>query len=126
MNRAVRLCVLAGLTSIATMMIANAFAADLSAEGCPAWLSRACHDSASSNKGARKVANRATKGIRKEQLTQTRGAAAERKQKQAVEPGRPVQRGERHPILKDQEKEVLFQQFLEWEKGRSQNTEGSR
>jgi hypothetical protein len=125
MNRAVRLCVLAGLTSIATMMIADAFAADLPAEVCPPWLSRACHDSASSNKGARKVANRATKGIRKEH-TQSRGATAERKQKQAVEPARPAQRGERHPILKDQEKEVLFQQFLEWEKGRSQNTEGSR
>ena len=88
MKRAVRLRVLAGLSSIATMMAADALAADASAQGCSAWLSWVCGESASSNKPGRKEANTPTKGIRKEkQLSQARGAPAEKpKRTQALEP----------------------------------------
>jgi hypothetical protein len=128
MKRAVRLCVLAGLTSIATMMTAEASAADASVQGCPAWLSWVCGESASLNKTGRKEANTPTKGIRKEkQLSQARGAAAEKpKQTQALEPAPPARNGERHPVINDRETEVLFQQFLEWEKDQTQNTGASR
>jgi hypothetical protein len=122
MIRAVRLCVLAGLTSGAAMMTADASAADASAKACPIWLNWVCRDSASSNKASRKDANTAIKGVRKEkQLSQTKGAAAEKpKQTQTLKPTRPVPNGERRP-MNDQEIEVLFEQFLEWKKGLSQN-----
>jgi hypothetical protein len=128
MIRAVRLCVLAGFTSIATMITAYASAADASAQGCRAWLNWACRDSASSNKAVRKDANTATKGIRKEKrLSQATGAAAENpKQTQALVPARPDRNGERHPVMNDQETEVLFQQFLEWEKAQRLNAETNR
>ena len=128
MKRAVRLCVLAGLTSIATIMTADAPAADASAQGCPAWLSWVCGESASSNKPGSKEANTPTKGIRKEkQLSQARGTSAEKpKQTQALEPAPPARNGERHRVINDQETEVLFQQFLDWERDQSQNTGTSR
>ena len=127
MKRAVRLCVLAGLTSIATMMTADASAADASVQGCPAWLSWACQDSASSNNAGRKEANTPNKRIHKEKQLQARGVAAEKpKQPQALEPAPPGRNGERHPVINDQETEVLFQQFLDWEKDQSQNTGTSR
>jgi hypothetical protein len=141
MTRAARLCVLAGLTAIAAMM-----AADASAQDCPEWLKWACPDSASSNTAARK-------GVRQEkQLSRTkatsssdmgrrtkqaRGAAADTatnpkpQQTQAPEPVRPARHGERQgtrfdPAMNDQEKEVLFQEFLEWEKGPRLNAETNR
>ena len=128
MKRAVRLCVLAGLGSIATMMAADARAADASAQGCSAWLSWVCGESASSNKPGRKEANTPTKGIRKEkQLSQARGAPAEKpKRTQALEPAPDARSGERHPVIYDRETEVLFQQFLEWEKDQNQNTGTTR
>jgi hypothetical protein len=128
MKRAVRLCVLAGLTSIAAMMTSDAPAADAYAQNCTAWLGWACRDSASSNKATRKDANTAIKGIRKEKkLSQARGPVAEKpKQTQALKPARPAQNGERHPVMNDQETDVLFQQFLDWEKDQSQNTGTSR
>ena len=133
MTQAVRLCVLAGLSFSAAMMTADASAADASvahasAQGCPAWLNWACRDSsASSNKATRKDANTAIKGIRKEKrLSQAQGAAAEKpKQTQALKPGRPAPNGQRPP-LNEQEKKVLFEQFLEWKEGGSQNTETNR
>jgi hypothetical protein len=132
MTKAVRLCVLAGLSFSAAMMTADASAADApvahaSAQGCPAWLNWACRDSASSNKATRKDANTAIKGIRKEKrLSQAQGAAAEKpKQTQALKPGRPAPNGQRPP-LNEQEKKVLFEQFLEWKEGGSQNTETNR
>ena len=133
MTKAVRLCVLAGLSFSAAMMTADASAADASvahasAQGCPAWLNWACRDSsASSNKATRKDANTAIKGIRKEKrLSQAQGAAAEKpKQTQALKPGRPAPNGQQSP-LNEQEKKVLFEQFLEWKEGGSQNTETNR
>jgi hypothetical protein len=133
MTQAVRLCVLAGLSFSTAMMTADASAADASvahasAQGCPAWLNWACRDSsASSNKATRKDANTAIKGIRKEKrLSQAQGAAAEKpKQTQALKPGRPAPNGQRPP-LNEQEKKVLFEQFLEWKEGGSQNTETNR
>ena len=128
MTKAVRLCVLAGLSFSAAMMTADASAADASvvhasAQGCPAWLNWACRASASSNKATRKDANTAIKGIRKEKrLSQAQGAAAEKpKQTQAF----PAPNGQRPP-LNEQEKKVLFEQFLEWKEGGSQNTETNR
>jgi hypothetical protein len=127
MIRAVRVCVLAGLIFGAAMMTADAPAAESYAQGCPAWLNWACRDSAASNKAARKTANTVIKGVRKEkQISQATGAAAEKpKQTQDLNPVRPAQNGQSHP-MNDQEKEALFEQFLEWKKGLRQNTETNR
>jgi hypothetical protein len=121
MKRAVRLRVLAGLISSAAMMTADVSAADVSAQGCPAWLSWACRDYASSTKGIRKDANTASKRIRKEVSQGTGAAAARPKQTQALNRPRAARNGERRP-MSDQEKQALFEQFLEWKRGRGQDT----
>jgi hypothetical protein len=127
MVRTVRLCVLAGLSFSAAMITADASAADAYAQSCPPWLDWACHDSAASNKATRKTANTSIKGVRKKkQVSQATGAAAGKpKQTQALNPARAARNGKPHP-MNDQEKEVLFEQFLEWEKGLRQKTETNR
>ena len=127
MIRAVRVCVLAGLTFGAAMMTADAPAADSSAQGCPAWLNWACRDSAASNQATRKTANTVIKGDRKKkQISHTTGAAEEKpKQAQTLKPVRPALNG-KPPPMNDQEKEALFEEFLEWKKGLRQNTETNR
>jgi hypothetical protein len=127
MIRAVRVCVLAGLSFGVAMMTADAPAADSYAQSCPAWLNWACRDSAASKQATRKTANTVIKSDRKEkQTSQATGAAAEKpKQAQALQPVRPALNGQ-PPAMNDQEKEALFEEFLEWKKGLRQNTETNR
>jgi hypothetical protein len=126
MTRAVRVCVLAGFFG-AAMMTADAPAAESYPQGCPAWLNWACRDGAASNQATRKTANTVIKGDRKKkQISQTTGAAAEKpKQAQPLKPVRPAPNGKPSP-MNDQEKEALFEEFLEWKKGLRQNTETNR
>jgi hypothetical protein len=114
MTRAARLCVLAGLAAGAAMM-----AAEASAQDCPQWLKWVCPDSASSTT--------ASKGVRREkQLSRTKATSsseAARRSRHDRRLARHGERQERRPeaAINDEEKEVLFRQFLEWEKraGRS-------
>jgi hypothetical protein len=120
MTRAARLCALAGLTAITAMT-----AADASAQNCPEWLKWACPDSASSNPVARKGARQG------KQLSPTNSEMGRRTEQARSERRRPSQHGERQgqrldPALNEQEKEVLFQQFLEWEKKPRLNADTNR
>jgi hypothetical protein len=143
MTRA-RLCVIAGLTGISAMM-----GADASAQDCPGWLKWACSDSASSNAavsqnvrrekqvspttatssstiGRRtKQAGPATVDTAAAQRTQAPGPAREAKAARHTGDARHgEEQGKRlGPAMNDQEKEALFQQFLEWQKARRSNAE---
>jgi hypothetical protein len=43
-----------------------------------------------------------------------------------LKPASPAPNGEPDPVLNDQDKEELFQQFLDWERDQSQNTGTTR
>jgi hypothetical protein len=131
MTRA-RLCLFAGMTGIAAML-----AVDASAQECPAWLKWACPDSASSGTAATAPPNSSSSASRR---TKPAGAAASAtatpEQTQAPGPTRPSKAtrhsrsgnssGERRLALNDQEKEALFQQFIEWKKAQRANAESNR
>jgi hypothetical protein len=120
MTRAVRRCVLAGCISGAAMMTVDASAADAFVQGCPTWLSWACPENANSNRRTRKAEIKSVR--RHNQVPETTGATANKvKQTQGSNPARPARNGERLP-MNDQEKEALFEQFLEWKKGLGQDT----
>ena len=135
MTRA-RLCLLAGMTGIAAML-----AADASAQDCPAWLKWACPDSASSSTAASAPPNSSSPTSRRTKQTGAAAAAtAIPEQTQAPGSTRPSKAarharsgnssGERrlalNPALNDQEKEALFQQFVEWKKAQRVNAEINR
>ncbi|HEY7764869.1 MAG TPA: hypothetical protein VIB38_07750 [Aestuariivirgaceae bacterium] len=120
MTRAGRLRVLAGLTAITATM-----AADASAQTCPEWLRWMCPDNASSNEPARKGARtgkphaqtkaRAPEVARRSatpaRATTSSGPSNNRHQLQGERQGTPLE-----PEIDDQQREELFQQFLEWER----------
>jgi hypothetical protein len=153
MTRAARLCVLAGLTAIAAMTTANASAQECPEWlrwVCP----EAPAPDAAARKGNRRekplsrtkatsgaVAGRAAKQAKdgadapanpKPQRTQAPAPAA--RHAQDGDPSadqRLARRGERQrtslePAMNDREKEVLFQQFLEWQRERNPNAESNR
>jgi hypothetical protein len=146
----VRLCVVAGLITIAAAMSADVALA----QDCPEWLKWACPGSASSNAARRE-------GVRQDQLPsrtqttprsamaggskQTRSAAADTttntkpqqaKTSEQMGPAitarntrngdrRLAQHGDRQGIrterVMNDEEQALFRQFLEWEKGQRLN-----
>lgn len=155
MTRAARLCALAGLAAIAAMMAAEAFAAQDCREWLIRSCSDSASSNATARKGVRQEKQLSgTKASSKSEMgrktKQARGAAADSatnskpQQTQTPERARPVKaardasgdrrlarHGERQgthlaPAMNDQEKEMLFEQFLEWEKGARLSTETSR
>jgi hypothetical protein len=131
MTRA-RLYLFAGMTGIAAML-----AADACAQDCPAWLKWACPDSASSSTAASppphsssptsrraKPAGAAASNTRTPEQTQAQGSTRPSKATRHTRSGNSS--GERRLALNDQEKEALFQQFIEWEKARRANAESNR
>jgi hypothetical protein len=143
MTRAGRLCVLAGLIAITAMM-----SADTSAQECPEWLSWACPDIASSSAPAKNGLRQGKQRARPEATAtatrpKPRQAPAPEAARRSAKPTRPttsgnpsgdrrlVRPGERQgtplePEIGDQEREVLFQQFLEWERQTRLNGETDR
>jgi hypothetical protein len=135
MTRA-RVCLFAGMTGIAAML-----AADASAQECPAWFKWACPDSASSSTAATAPPNSSAPiGRRTKPAGAAASATAAPEQTQAPGSTRPSKAtrhtrsgnssGERrlalNPALSDQEKEALFQRFVEWKKAQRVNAESSR
>jgi hypothetical protein len=97
--------VLAGLSVIAVMV-----AAEASAQECPQWLKWVCPDSASSTT--------VSKGARREKpVSGTKASSASERAR------KPEPAGRHEAAMSQREKEVLFQQFLEWEKGARRNAE---
>jgi hypothetical protein len=124
--KSVRLCVLAGMSFGAAMMAADASAAESVVQGCPTWLGWACRDSALPSKGTRVEAKTAVKRTSKQkQVSETTAAAVVKsKQAQPSKPAVPAETGDRLP-MSGQEKEALFEEFLEWRKTR-RNIETNR
>jgi hypothetical protein len=129
-----RICIIAGLATMAITM-----ATEASAQNCPAWLAWACPESESSTSGAKESAPLNST----EQRGQTAPPAATTARKpkpatadgaepaSAAKPARSASAGERprapaqqtvrqdpriSPAMSEQEKAVLFQQFVEWQK----------
>jgi hypothetical protein len=155
MTRAGRLRALAGLAAIAAMMAAEGFAAQDCREWLTRSCSDSASSNAAARKGVRQekqlagtIANSKSGMDRK--TKQARGAApdsatnSKSQQTQTLKRARPAnaardasgdrrlaRHGERQgthlaPAMNDQEKEMLFEQFLEWEKGARRNTETNR
>jgi len=127
MIRSVRLCLPAGLSFSAAMVTAQACAADSLAQGCPTWLGWACGDATASKRGTRAEAKTIVKRARKlKQVAATEGAAAETpKTAKALNPARGV-RADKPQQMTDEQKRLLFQEFLEWQKARAQDGGTSR
>jgi hypothetical protein len=138
--------VIAGLTGIAFMV-----AADASAQDCPGWLKWACPTSASANAVARDVRQekQRSRGKASSRSAVDSATTPKSKQTEAAEPAPPAKAvrhtrsgdpsrdrrlagyGERQgtrvdPAMNDHEKEMLFQQFLEWQQARRLNAEATR
>jgi hypothetical protein len=136
-----RVCMVAGLASIAAMMPANA-----STQDCPGWLKWACSNSASSN-SVREVAPRERQRARTPTASssrmnpttnQVRAApdSAIRQQTKRQEATHPVKAArntrstdrsgdQRHVVMNDQEREAIFQEFLAWQKARRSDTDAN-
>jgi hypothetical protein len=120
--------------------IAAVLAADASAQDCPAWLKWACPDSASSSTAASAPPNSSSPTGRRAKPAGAAASATAPEQTQAPGSTRPSKAtrharsgnssGERrlalNPALSDQEKEALFQQFIEWKKAQRANAESHR
>jgi hypothetical protein len=119
------------MTGMAAML-----AADASAQDCPAWLKWACPDSASSSTAASAPPNSSPPTSRRTKPAGAAASATAPEQAQAPAPTRPSKAtrhtrsgnssGERRLALNDQEKEALFQQFIEWKKAQRANAESNR
>jgi hypothetical protein len=127
--------------------IAATTAADVSAQECPDWLRWACPDDPPSSTavpqtvqpGQSEQRSRRPKQPRpagtKQQLMQVPGGAPPAtagRQAPSSEPAgerRVARKGERQtarPTMNDQEKEILFQQFIEWRKEHRSKSDGKK
>ena len=154
MAGAIRVCVLAVLSVVPTMI-----AADASAQDCPEWFRWACPDSSNAAAGnsirreKRLARTKATSSSETRRTTRQAKRTSARtaptsglQQTQGLGPARPAktardtrsgdQSGDRHlvrhgpqqgdDVLSDGQKEALFREFLEWQKGRRMNAEAAR
>jgi hypothetical protein len=155
MTRVTRVCVLTGLSVIAAIIAADAYAQD-----CPEWFKWTCPHTTSSNPAAgNRIGHEkrlsppkvtSTSGIGR-RTPQPRTVSADtvpssRPHRAASEPARPAkaarntrgsgQSGDRRlvapgekpgprldHVMNNEQKEMLFQEFLEWQKGRRANAE---
>jgi hypothetical protein len=139
---------IAGLTVISAMIVADAFAQD-----CPEWLKWACPDNPASNAPAMTGGQQSRRGqISRTKSARRAGASSATnptpKQTQAPETqgrAKPTSRGDvdrsgdqrlasrearrsarPRPAMNEQEKEALFQQFLLWRKEQRPGADTSR
>jgi hypothetical protein len=114
------------------LIVIPAMMSDASAQGCPEWLNWFCFGGASPNAvgsqgswqdrrrtkpASRSAINRKAKNVR------SPAAATAKSQTKALETARPVRSD---ATISDSEKELLFQQFLEWDTARRLKGETSQ